>query len=147
MLRSIKGRRGGKKNRLGDALRLNIWPVDKHFQWLVRSVSLQVLGEGDSSIVGGVERARLQESFSSAILLENPTWAQGQGKKKNGNLYKLASLRCKQASKGRHQVGAASQPSCHAPKALLQTFDMGLLLHTSDGGCAAPNPERVLLSD
>lgn len=41
-----------KKNRLGDALCLNIWPVDEHFEWLVCSVSLQVLGEGDSSIVG-----------------------------------------------------------------------------------------------
>lgn len=46
MLRSIKGRRGGKKNRLGDALCLNIWPVDEHLEWLVCSVNLQVLGEG-----------------------------------------------------------------------------------------------------
>lgn len=42
---------GEEKNRLGDALCLNIWPVHEHFEWLVCSVSLQVPREGDSSIV------------------------------------------------------------------------------------------------
>lgn len=54
---------GRKKNRLGDALCLNIWPVDEHLEWLVRSVSLQVLGEGDSSIVGRDKGSRACRSF------------------------------------------------------------------------------------
>lgn len=55
----------------------------------------------------GVVRARLQESFSSAILLENPTRAQG----KKGNLYKSPLLERKQASKCLQRIGAASRLS------------------------------------
>lgn len=85
MLRSIKGRRGGKKNRLGDALCLNIWPVDEHFKWLVCSVSLQVLGEGDSSIVGRHKRSCA--CLAPGILfkchpLRKSNSGSGEGKKK-----------------------------------------------------------------
>lgn len=102
---------GEEKNRLGDALCLNIWPVHEHFEWLVCSVSLQVPREGDSSIV---DRHKWSCACPAPGILFKcqPLRKSNSGSGKKGNLYKSTSLKCKQASKYLQQISVASRPSC-----------------------------------
>lgn len=84
----------------------------------------------------GVVRARLQESFSSAILLENPTQAQEKKKEICTNPPRQSANKLANACNR-----SVLQVSLHDVYCRLfsKWFDIGFLLQTSDGGYAAQN--------
>lgn len=114
--------------------------------WFAVSV-YRCLERGIPPLLAGtsrVVRARLQESFSSATLLENPTRAQEKKKEICTN------PPCQSANKLANTCNrSVLQAGLHAlyRRLFSKWFDVGFHLQTSDGGYAAQNQERILLSD